>query len=164
MPFTAVDPRSGIARDYNNSAEWFKDVEEFTSKPPEKPREVKTFVDASKRLREEIGVDLRSPAEIKAAADNVYIEQRIAEGVSKALEQAQKAEKVQQAEKAGKATNQAAFSFTISHAPPQPKYNFRFKPECGCKASQASQKAEAKEVVHCRRAVGPVLQSLQLKT
>ena len=157
MTYTAINPKTRLPKEYANSAEFFKEVEEFTAKPAEKPREVKTFVDASKRLREEIGVDLRSPAEIKAAADNEYIEQRIARGVAEALEQAQKAEKIQQAEKAGKATNQAAFSFTISHAPPQPKYNFRFKPECGCKASQASQKVEAKEVVHCRRGVGPVM-------
>ncbi len=156
MPFTAVDPKTGIAKDYNNSAEFFNEVEEARAKEPERQREVKTFADASKRLRDEIGLDLRDPAEINAAADNEYIEKRIAEGVSKVLEQAQKAEKAQQAEKAGKA-NQSPFRFTVSHAA-KPQYKFfDGQKVCGCKASQASQKPAAKEVIHSRRGVGPVM-------
>ena len=58
MSFTAVDPKTGIAKDYNNSAEFFKEVEEARAKEPERQREVKTFADASKRLRDEIGLDL----------------------------------------------------------------------------------------------------------
>ena len=155
MSFTAIDPKTGKAKDYNNSAEFFKEVDEARAKEPEKPREVRTYADASQRLREEIGLDLRDPAERQQAENNEFIEQRIAAGVAAALEQAQKAEKVQQAEKAGKA-NQSPFMFNIAHAAAsRPKYNFRFKPECGsCKASQ---KPAAREVIHSRRGVGPVM-------
>lgn len=153
MPFTAVDPKTGKPKDYNNSAEFFKEVEEARAKPPEKPREVKTYADASKRLREEIGLDLCDPVERLQAENNEFIEQRIAEGVSKALERQQEA---QQAGKAGKATNQSPPTFTLSHAPRQPKYNFRFKPECGCPGKEGH-KPEAKEVIHSRRGVGPTM-------
>ncbi len=152
MPFTAVDPKTGIAKDYNNSAEFFNEVEEARAKEPERQREVKTFADASKRLRDEIGLDLRDPAEINAAADNEYIEKRIAEGVAEALEQAQKAEKAQQAEQA-KATNQSPFMFNIAHAA-RPQYKFFDGQKCSCKASQ---KPEAKEAIHSGRGVGPTM-------
>jgi pyruvate/2-oxoglutarate dehydrogenase complex dihydrolipoamide acyltransferase (E2) component len=153
MTFISVSPKTGLPKEYANSAEFYKEVEAATAKPSERQREVKTYADASKRLREETGLDLRSPAEKKAAADNEFIEQRIAEGVSKALERQQEA---QQAGKAGKATNQSPPTFTLSHAPRQPKYNFRFKPECGCPGKEGH-KPEAKEVIHSRRGVGPTM-------
>ena len=155
--YVAIDPKSGKPKEYANSAEFFKEVEEFTAKEPEKQREVKTFADASERIRDELGLDTRSPAEIKEAADNEFIEKRIAEGVSAALEQAQKAEKAQQAQQAaqtGKATSQSPFSFDITHAA-QPRYKFYDGQEgCGCKASQ---KPSPKEVIHTRRGTGPVM-------
>jgi len=74
--------------------------------------------------------------------------------VSKALERQQEA---QQAGKAGKATNQSPPTFTLSHAA-KPQYKFfDGQKVCGCKASQASQKPAAKEVIHSRRGVGPVM-------
>ena len=156
MSFTAIDPKTGKAKDYNNSAEFFKEVDEARAKEPEKPREVKTYAEASRRLREEAGIDLRDPAERQQAENNEFIEQRIAAGVAEALERqqaAQKAEKAQQAAQTAKATNQATFSFTVSHAPRQPKYNFRIKPECGRKAG-----AHASEAVHVSHGRGPVMQ------
>lgn len=149
MSFTAVDPRSGKPKDYNNSAEFFKEVEGVRAKPPEKPREVKTFADASKRLREQIGLDLRDPAEIKEATDNEYIKEQIAEGVAEALERQREAQFVD----GQKTVSQASFSFTVTHAARQ-QYKFFDGQKCGCKASQ---KPEAKEVVHSRRGVGPVM-------
>ncbi len=154
MTFDCISPKTGKPKEYPSSAEFFKEVEEVRGEPPEKPREVKTFADASLRLREQIGLDLRDPAEIKAAADNEYIEKRIAEGVSKALEQAQKAEKAQQAEKAGKA-NQSPFRFTVSHAA-KPQYKFfDGQKVCGCKSEGHKPKAEP--VIHSRRGVGPTM-------
>ena len=142
MTFTAIDPRSGIAKDYNNSAEWFKEVEEFTAREPEKPREVKTYRDASQRLREEIGLDLRSPAEQKAAADNEIIEKRIAEGVSAALA------KVQQAE----TTTQSPAAHEFRMKPQKVVWNFAPTPKCSCKTT--SQKSAAVQVSHAR---GPTM-------
>ena len=150
--YVAIDPKSGKPKEYANSAEFFKEVEEFTAKEPEKQREVKTFADASERIRDELGLDTRSPAEIKEAADNEFIEKRIAEGVAEALEQAQKAEKAQQAEQA-KATNQSPFMFNIAHAA-RPQYKFFDGQKCSCKASQ---KPEAKEAIHSGRGVGPTM-------
>jgi len=130
--YVAIDPKSGKPKEYANSAEFFKEVEEFTAKEPERQREVKTFADASDRIRDELGLDTRTPAEIKAAADNEYVEERIAEGVSEALERQQAAQQAQQAVQAGKA-NQSPFAFNISHAA-QPKYKFYDSQEgCGCK-------------------------------
>ena len=151
--YVAIDPKSGKPKEYANSAEFFKEVEEIRGEPQKPPREVKTFADASLRLREQIGLDLRDPAEIKAAADNEYIEKRIAEGVSKALEQAQKAEKAQQAEKAGKA-NQSPFRFTVSHAA-KPQYKFfDGQKVCGCKEGH---KPKAEPAIHSRRGTGPIM-------
>jgi len=179
--YVAIDPKSGKPKEYANSAEFFKEVEEFTAKEPEKQREVKTFADASERIRDELGLDTRSPAEQKAAADNEFIEKRIAEGVSAALEQAQKAEKAQQAQQAAQTgvASQSPFSFDITHAKAQqaqqaaqtgvasqspfsfdithaaqPRYKFYDGQEgCGCKASQKP----AAEVIHTRRGTGPVM-------
>ena len=153
--YVAIDPKSGKPKEYANSAEFFKEVEEFTAKEPEKQREVKTFADAAERIRDELGLDTRSPAEQKAAADNEFIEKRIAEGVSAALEQAQKAEKAQQAQQAAQTgvASQSPFSFDITHAA-QPRYKFYDGQEgCGCKASQKP----AAEVIHTRRGTGPVM-------
>ena len=153
MSFTAIDPKTGKAKDYNNSAEFFKEVDEARAKEPEKPREVKTYAEASRRLREEAGIDLRDPAERQQAENNEFIEQRIAAGVAEALERQQAAQQAEQA----KATNQSPFAFTVSHAA-KPQYKFfDGQKVCGCKASQASQKPAAKEVIHSRRGVGPVM-------
>ena len=154
MSFTAIDPKTGKAKDYNNSAEFFKEVDEARAKEPEKPREVKTYAEASRRLREEAGIDLRDPAERQQAENNEFIEQRIAEGVAESLEQAQKAEKAQQAEQA-KATNQSPFAFTVSHAA-KPQYKF-FDGQKGCGCKSEVHKPKAEPAIHSRRGVGPVM-------
>lgn len=151
--YVAIDPKSGKPKEYANSAEFFKEVEEFTAKEPERQREVKTFADASDRIRDELGLDTRTPAEIKAAADNEYIEERIAEGVSAALEQAQKAEKAQQAEKAEK-VSLSPWPVIQKHSK-QPRYKFFDRQECGCKAEGHRPKAEP--TIHSRRGVGPTM-------
>jgi len=151
--YVAIDPQSEKPKEYANSAEFFKEVEEFTAREPEKPREVKNFKDASERIRAELGLDLRSPAEIKEADDREDIEQRIAAGVAEALERQQAAQQAAQAQ-AGKATKLSQFAFNIAHSA-QPKYKFFDSQEgCGCKASQ---KPAAKEVIHTRRGTGPVM-------
>ena len=132
MTYDAINPLTGLPKEYANSAEWQREVDAATTKPVEEQREVKTFADASDRIRDELGLDTRTPAEIKAAADNEYVEERIAEGVSEALERQQAAQQAQQAVQAGKA-NQSPFAFNISHAA-QPKYKFYDSQEgCGCK-------------------------------
>ena len=151
MTYIAVDPKTGMPKEYPSSAEFFKEVEEVRGEPPEKPREVKTFQDASLRLREEIGLDLRSPEERQEAADNEYLKEQIAEGVAEALEKQREAQFVD----GQKTFSQSPFMFTVSHAPQQPKYNFRIKPVCGCKA--AGHKPASEPVIHSRRGVGPVM-------
>ena len=150
MTFIAVDPKSGKPKEYSSSAEFYKEVEEVRGEPPEKPREVKTFQDASLRLREEIGLDLRSPEERQEAADNEYLKEQIAEGVAEALEKQREAQFVD----AQKPITQSPFSFTVSHAA-KPQYKFfDGQKVCGCKASQ---KPEAKEAIHSGRGVGPTM-------
>jgi len=152
MTFDCISPKTGLPKEYPSSAEFFKEVEEVRGEPPEKPREVKTFQDASKRLREQIGLDLRSPAERQEAADNEYLKEQIAEGVAEALEKQREAQFVD----GQKTFSQSPFAFTVSHAPQQPKYNFRIKPECGCKA-EGHKPAPAQPVIHSRRGVGPTM-------
>jgi len=152
MTFIAVDPKTGKPKEYPSSAEFYKEVEEVRGEPPEKPREVKTFQDASQRLREQIGLDLRSPAEQQEAANNEFIEQRIAAGVAEALEKAQKAEKAQQAQKAEK-VSQSPWP-VIQHSK-QPRYKFFEEQKCGCKAEGHKPKAEP--AIHSRRGTGPIM-------
>lgn len=144
MTYIAIDPKSGRPKEYNNSAEFFKEVEEVRGEPPEKPREVKTYADASLRLRKEAGIDLRSPDEQRAADDAEFIEQRIAAGVAEALER-------QQAEKAETTTqSQAAHEFRMK--PQKIVWNFAPTPKCSCKTT--SQKPAAVHVSHAR---GPTM-------
>lgn len=150
MTFIAVDPKTGKPKEYANSAEFYKEVEEVRGEPPEKPREVKTFADASLRLREQIGLDLRSPEERQEAADNEYLKEQIAEGVAEALEKQREARFVD----GQKTFSQSPFAFTVFHAPQQPKYNFRIKPECGCKEGH---KPKAEPTIHSQRGFGPVM-------
>ena len=150
MTFIAVDPKSGKPKEYTSSAEFYKEVEEVRGEPPEKPREVKTFQDASLRLREEIGLDLRSPEERQEAADNEYLKEQIAEGVAEALEKQREAQFVD----AQKPITQSPFSFTVSHAA-KPQYKFFEEQKCGCKAEGHKPKAEP--AIHSRRGTGPIM-------
>lgn len=152
MTFDQINPLTGKVKEYKNSAEWIKDVEKATAKPPEKKPEVKTYADAARRLNEELGI--RDPAAEKAAADADFIKKQVAEGIAAALEKAQKAEKAQQAEKAGKA-NQSPFRFTVSHAA-KPQYKF-FDGQKGCGCKSEVHKPKAEPAIHSRRGVGPVM-------
>ena len=67
MTFDQINPKTGKVKEYKNKAEWVRDVEEYSYKPQEKKSEVKTYVDAVRRLNEELGI--RDPVSEKAAAD-----------------------------------------------------------------------------------------------
>lgn len=105
MTFDSINPITGLPKEYANSGEWMRDVDAATSKPVDKPRAVKTFADASRRLREEAGIDLRSDDERQAADNADLIERKVAEGVAAAL-------KKQQAQPA----NQTPKAYTQAHS------------------------------------------------
>jgi len=151
MTFDQVNPKTGKVKEYKNSAEWLKDVEEATAKPIEKKPEVKTFADAMKRYNEELGI--RDPVAEKEAAVAELIERKVAEGVSSALER-QQAEKAQQAQKAEK-VSQSPWPIIQKHSA-QPRYKFYDNQEgCGCKAE--GHKPAAKPAIHSRRGIGPIM-------
>ena len=142
MTFDAINPITGLPKEYANSAEWLRDVDAATVKPVEEQREVKTFADASKRLLEETGLDLRSADEQKAAADAGFIEKKVAEGVAAAL-----ARQTQTATQTPKPSTQA-------HSAAGPRYRFYDgQKDCGCKAHQQPPQA----AVHSRVGRGPVM-------
>ena len=141
MTIDQVNPKTGKVKEYQNSAEWLKDVEEFTAKPPEKKPEVKTFADAMKRYNEELGI--RDPVAEKAAADADFIKKQVAEGISAALAK-------QQAQTA----NQTPKPTTQAHSA-GPRYRFYDGQEdCGCKAH----KPTAQTAIHSARGTGPVME------
>ena len=138
--YVALDPKSGKPKEYANSAEWIKDVEEATAKPPEEKPEVHTYVDAAKRLNEELGI--RDPVAEKAAADAELIEKKVAEGIATALAKQQ----AQTAKQTPKPTTQAHSA--------GPRYRFYDGQEgCGCQAH----KQTAQTAIHSRRGTGPVM-------
>ena len=151
MTFDCISPKTGLPKEYPSSAEFYKEVEEVRGEPPEKPREVKTFADASLRLREQIGLDLRDPSEIKEAADRGYLREQIAEGVAEALEKQREAQFVD----AQKPITQSPFSFTVSHAA-KPQYKF-FDGQKGCGCKSEAHKPKAELAIHSRRGVGPTM-------
>jgi len=139
MTFDAINPVTGLPKEYANSAEWQREVDAATTKPVEEQREVKTFADASKRLLEETGLDLRSADEQKAAADAEFIEKKVAEGVAAAL-----AGQTQTATQTPKPSTQA-------HSAAGPRYKFFYGQDgCGCKAHQQA-------TVHSRVGHGPTM-------
>ena len=142
MTIDQINPKTGKVKAYKNSAEWLKDVEEYSYKPPEKKPEVKTFADAMKRYNEELGI--RDPVAEKAAADAELIEKKVAEGISAALAK-------QQAQTA----NQTPKPTTQAHSASGPRYKFYDGQEgCGCKAH----KPAGQTVIHSGRATGPVME------
>jgi len=150
MTYIGVNPKTGIPKEYPSSAEFFKEVEEVRGEQPEKPREVKTYADASKRLREEIGLDLRSPEERQEAADNEYLKEQIAEGVAEALQRQQEAQFVD----GQKTFSQSPKPTTQAHSASGPRYKFYDGQEgCGCKAH----KQTAQTTIHSARGTGPVM-------
>jgi len=141
MTYDQINPKTGKVKEYKNSAEWLKDVEEATAKPQEKKPEVKTFADAMKRYNKELGI--RDPAAEKAAADADFIKKQVAEGISAALAK-------QQAQTA----NQTPKPTTQAHSA-GPRYRFYDGQEdCGCKAH----KPTAQTAIHSARGTGPVME------
>ena len=142
MTYDQINPKTGKVKEYKNSAEWLKDVEEATAKPQEKKPEVKTFADAMKRYNKELGI--RDPAAEKAAADADFIKKQVAEGISAALAK-------QQAQTA----NQTPKPTTQAHSASGPRYKFYDGQEdCGCKAH----KQTAQTAIHSARSTGPVME------
>ena len=148
MTYDQINPKTGKVKEYKNSAEWLKDVEEATAKPQEKKPEVMTYVDASQRLREEAGIDLRSPDERRAADDAEFIEKKVAEGVAAALarQQVTQSQQVrQEAHSKPKSTNDILTEFCqkIGWMPPK----------CSCTAH----KQTPQTTTHSARSTGPVM-------
>ncbi len=147
MTFDQVNPKTGKVKEYKNSAEWLKDVEEATAKPQEKKHEVKTYADAARRLREEAGIDMRSADERRAADDAEFIEKKVAEGVAAALarQQVKQSQQVRQ-EGHSKSTNDILTEFCqkIGWKPPK----------CNCQAH----KPTAQTAIHSARGTGPVME------
>ena len=157
MTFDQINPKTGKVKEYANSAEWIKDVEKATAKPPEKKPEVKTYADAARRLNQELGI--RDPVAEKEAAIAELIERKVAEGVSVALAKAKQAEKAQQAEKAEKVSQSLQADQPPAHFDAIGKCLWKAlhtpKSKCGCKADGHKPKAEP--AIHSRRGVGPVM-------
>ena len=144
MTIDQVNPKTGKVKEYQNSAEWLKDVEEATAKHPEKKPEVKTYADAARRLNEELGI--RDPVAEKAAADAEIIEKKVAEGIATALAKQQ----AQTASQTPKPTTQAHSA--------GPRYRFYDGQEgCGCKA-EGHKPTAAQPAVHSARSTGPVME------
>ena len=143
MTFVSVNPLTGLPKEYANSGEWMRDVDAATVKPVDEPREVKTFQDASRRLREQAGIDLRSDDERQAADNAEFIEQKVAEGVAAALAK-------QQAQSA----NQAPKPSVQVHSAAGPRYKFHDgQAVCGCKHAQTAQ-----PIIHSRIGHGPTME------
>lgn len=144
MAFDSINPITGLPKEYANSGEWLRDVDAAITKPVDEPREVKTFADASRRLREETGLDLRSPDEIKAANDAEFIERKVAAGVAAALARQQ-----------AQTTNQTPKPSPQTHSAAGPRYKFYDGQEgCGCKAHRQT----AQATIHSARCTGPIME------
>ena len=142
MTIDHINPKTGKVKEYKNSAEWLKDVEEATAKPQEKKPEVKTFADAMKRYNKELGI--RDPAAEKAAADADFIKKQVAEGISAALAK-------QQAQTA----NQSPKPTTQAHSASGPRYKFYDGQEgCGCKSHTQTPQT----TTHSARSTGPIME------
>ena len=85
MVYINVDPITRKVKEYANSGEWMAAVEKATSGPKPKPVKKMTYAEASKKLREEAGIDLRSPAERQQAEiDGLMTETRAFEAEQRA--------------------------------------------------------------------------------
>ena len=153
MAYINVDPITKKVKEYKNIAEWQAAVEKATSDPKPKPIKKMTFAEASKKLREEAGIDLRDPAERQQEKINAVIEQKVAEGISAALAR-QQAMQSSQAKQEGHSSplEQANAAMARLH---EIQKSLGLAPKaCGCHAKH-SQKAET--VTHSAYAVGPVM-------
>ena len=144
MTYDQINPKTGKVKEYKNSAEWLKDVEEATAKPQEKKPEVKTYADACRRLNDELGI--RDPVADKAAADADFIKRQITEGIAAGLAKVQKAQ--------AQTANQTPKPTTQAHSA-GPRYKFYDGQEdCGCKSHTQTPQT----VVHSTRSIGPVME------
>lgn len=146
MTIDHINPKTGKVKEYKNSAEWLKDVEEATAKPPEKKPEVKTYADACRRLNDELGI--RDPVADKAAADADFIKRQITEGIAAGLAKVQKAQ--------AQTANQTPKPTTQAHSASGPRYKF-YDGQKGCTCKAASQKPAGQTVIHSGRGTGPVM-------
>jgi len=141
MTIDQINPKTGKVKEYQNSAEWHKDVDEATARPHEEKPEVKTYADAAMRLNGELGI--RDPAADKAAADAEFIKQQITEGINAAL-----------AKQQPQTANQTPKPTTQAHSA-GPRYKFYDGQEdCGCKSHTQTPQT----VVHSTRSIGPVME------
>lgn len=139
MVFIAVDPKTHKVKEYKNSGEWLKEVDGVKTKT-EKPIEVKTYLDASKRLKKELGIDLRTPAEKEQAR----IDEAVGKAVSAALARPQQATQ----------SPLAALAIHSDMTVAEIMAAFRsFKP-AGCRCAHASHSQKAEQVIHSQ---GPTM-------
>jgi len=149
MGYINVDPITKKVKEYANSGEWLAAVEKATSGPKPKPVGKLTYAEASKKLREEVGIDLRSPAE----KEQIKFDEAVGKAVSSALAQRQ-AMQSSQAKQEGHSSplEQANAAMARLH---EIQKSLGLAPKaCGCHAKH-SQKAET--VTHSAYAVGPVM-------
>ena len=157
MTYTNVDPFTKKVKEYKNLAEWLADVEKATAGPKAKPVGKMSFPEASKRLREEFGIDLRSQAEKEQEKIDGLIERKVAAGVSAALAR-QQATQSTQARQEVHATRSKCSCHIASQSPTGDCHHQK-PPKttaCGCSA-HAKHFKEGKDATHSAYATGPVM-------
>lgn len=143
MVFVSVDPKTHKVKEYKNSGEWLKEVEGVKPKT-EKPIEVKTYLDASNRLKKELGIDLRTPAE----KEQEKIDESVGKAVAAALARQQA---TTQSPPAALAIHSDMTVDEIMAA------HRSFKP-AGCRCAHAAKHSQKAEVVsHSQYGVGPTM-------
>ncbi len=157
MGYINVDPITKKVKEYKNMAEWQADVEKATSDPKPKPIKKMTFAEASKKLREEAGIDLRDSSEKRQAEVDSLIEKKVAEGISAALArqqaQATQSPTVKHEVHSGPFAEANAALARIHEM--QKGLGLKPPKACSCTHEKHSQKAEP--AVHSAYGVGPVM-------
>ena len=149
MAYLNVDPITKKVKEYKNSGEWLAAVEASTAKPKAKPVGKMSFPEASKKLREEYGIDLRDSAE----KEQIKFDEAVGKAVSAALARQQQ----QQATQASQARQEThskprSLSDVLSEFSQLTGWNPPKTTACGC--SHAKHSKEGKEAVY---SVGPVM-------
>ena len=160
MGYINVDPITRKVKEYKNVAEWQADVENATADPKPKPIKKMTFAEASKKLREEAGIDLRDPAERQQEKIDAVIEQKVAEGLSAALArqqaQATQSPTVKHVVHSGPFAEANAALARIHEM--QKGLGLKPPQACGCThAKKAEPAVHSKEAKTAAYAVGPVM-------
>ena len=160
MAYINVDPITKKVKEYKNIAEWQAAVEKATADPKPKPIKKMTFAEASKKLREEAGIDLRDPTEKRQAEVDSLIELKVAEGISAAL--ARQQAQATQSNPAKQETHSGTFAeanAALARIHEMQK-GLGLKPPqaCGCThAKKAEPAVHSKEAKTAAYAVGPVM-------